>query len=147
MWLRSFRSLSYAPWSSLHSFLSSIAAEPRPSSLCCPRPSSRHLFNLTLVCLALALHLLPPSTQNPLSIPARLCTSLFLTLSIRVTPNIFLKHFRKILSDIFFSAVSATSSWRWMRISLHTNKQRLQMGGQEQLSPPTGPSTLGTSRP
>ena len=57
--------------------------------LCCPRRSSRHLFNQTSVYPVLALH----STCIRLLYQLSICTSSFLTLFIRNTPNKLLEDF------------------------------------------------------
>ena len=51
-----------SPGLSTISDLSWIDAQPPPSFLCCPRPSSRRPSSLTSVTLVPTLHLLPPST-------------------------------------------------------------------------------------
>ena len=118
-WQRKTQSSTYAKGLFTPSYLSCIVSPPPPSSLCCPKPSSRHPYNLTSVYPVPALPLTSAINTllairyssilstcpnhlkthwsallaNSLSIPALLRTSSFPTQSIRDTPTKLLKHF------------------------------------------------------
>ena len=61
-WPSETHSVTYIPGLSTLSDLSRIGAQPPPTFLCCPRPSSHHPSSLTSVSLVPAIHLLLPST-------------------------------------------------------------------------------------
>ena len=125
--MAAWNSFSYKCTRALHSFRS--FTQPPPSFLCCPRPPSHHsssqpnlglprtrpplisaintlldiLYTSILSTFPTHLNTLWSALlANSLSIQALLCTSPFLTLSIRDTRTKFLKHFIFPSSPVFY---------------------------------------------